>query len=190
MSETTTATASPAHERYSGLQIALHWATAIIIIGMIPTGMVMTSLDPSPFKNLLYELHKSFGLIIVGLTAIRLVTRWLSGAPPLVPMSPVKRAAAKATHIMLYALLVLAPLSGWAATSACCAPVNLFWSIPLTLPVSGGFDVAKRIFAVHYGLTLALAGLLLLHAAAALHHHYALRDLTLRRMLPGSGGTR
>lgn len=183
-------TATPAQERYTGLQIALHWATAIIILGMIPTGIVMTSIGPSQLKNTLYELHKSFGLIVIGLTAIRLVARRFSGAPPLVPMSPLKRTAAKATHIMLYALMVLAPLSGWAATSACCAPVNLFWSIPLTLPVSGGFDVAKRIFAVHFGLTLALAALLLLHAAAALHHHYFVRDETLRRMLPGSGRAR
>ncbi|MCG6121803.1 MAG: cytochrome b [Microvirga sp.] len=187
---TVTSPARTRPERYSGLQIALHWATAIIILGMIPTGLVMTSLDPSPLVNLLYELHKSFGLIVVGLTVIRLATRWVAGAPPLVPMPAIKRVAAKATHILLYALMLLTPLAGWAATSACCAPVNLFWSVPLTLPISGGFPVAEPIFVAHKIFAVMLAALLLLHAAAALHHHYALRDATLRRMLPGSGRVR
>lgn len=182
----TTANARAASEGYTGLQIALHWIIAVIIVGMIPTGLVMTRLGPSPLTNLLYELHKSFGLIVIGLTLIRLVARRLSGAPPLVPMSAAKRAAAKATHVLLYALMAIAPLTGWAATSACCAPVNLFWSIPLTLPIGGGFPVAAPIFVAHKVSTFALAGLLLLHAAAALHHHYFLRDETLRRMLPGS----
>lgn len=188
MTETTPAHAS--RDRYSGLQIALHWATAIIILGTIPVGLVMTRLGPSALTNLLYEVHKSFGLIVIGLTVIRLVARRVSGAPPLVPMPAVKRVAAKVTHILLYALLILTPLAGWAATSACCAPVNLFWSLPMTLPVGGGFPVAEPIFVAHKLLAITLAALLLLHAAAALHHHYFLRDATLRRMMPGSDGPR
>ncbi len=178
---------SPA--RYAPVQILIHWVTAIIILGMFPVGLVMTRLGPSTLTNLLYELHKSFGLIVIGLALIRIVIRLTKGAPPLVPGMPRwQRLAAIWSHRALYALIVLVPLSGWAATSACCAPVNLFWTIPLTLPVSGGFDVADPIFLAHNILAVTLALLLLTHAGAALHHHYMRRDDTLRRMLPRSGG--
>lgn len=173
--------------RYSGLQILLHWATVALILVQIPVGLIMTGLDDGTAKNTLYELHKSFGLTLVGLVAIRLAVRATVGAPPLVPGLPAwQRAAARGSHYALYALLVAVPLAGWAGTSACCAPVNLFWTVPLTLPVGGGMEAAKSIFAVHEILAFALAALVLVHASAALHHHYVRRDETLRRMLPVS----
>jgi cytochrome b561 len=177
--------AAPA--RYSTLQITIHWLTAIIILGMIPVGLTMTRLGPGPTTNLLYELHKSFGLIVIGLAVIRIVVRLRTGAPPIVTtIPPWQRIAARGTHLALYALIVLVPLVGWIATSTCCPPVNLFWTIPLTLPVDGGMEASKPIFLVHKILAVSLAGILLLHASAALHHHYVKKDDTLRKMLPGS----
>ena len=85
----------------------------------------------------------------------------------------------------MYILIVLVPLAGWTATSACCAPVNLFWTIPVTLPIEGGMDAAKPIFRIHDTLALTLTAIVLVHAAAALHHHFVRRDPTLLRMWPG-----
>jgi cytochrome b561 len=172
--------------RYSTLQIAIHWITVVIILGMIPVGITMTRLGPGPTTNLLYELHKSFGLIVIGLAVIRIAVRLTKGAPPIVATIPAwQRIAARGSHLALYALLVLVPLVGWIATSTCCPPVNLFWTIPVTLPFEGGMDASKPIFLVHRILAISLAGLLLLHAGAALHHHYVIKDDTLRKMLPG-----
>jgi cytochrome b561 len=95
-----------------------------------------------------------------------------------------QRAAAHGSHIALYILIVLVPVLGWAGTSACCAPVNLFWTVPLTLPVPGGMETAERIFALHKAMALTLAGIVVIHVAAALYHHLIRRDDTLRRMLP------
>jgi cytochrome b561 len=182
-----TPTPVTATARYSTLQIAIHWISAIIILGMFPIGLVMTRLGPGPTTNLLYELHKSFGLIVIGLALIRIAVRAISGAPPILQtIPPWQRIAARGTHVALYILILLVPLTGLAATSACCAPVNLFWSIPMTLPIYGGFAVAKPIFLLHNVFSVTLAGILLLHAGAALHHHYVKKDDTLRRMLPGS----
>ncbi len=173
-------------QRYSGFQIALHWIIALIIVGMVPVGLVMTRLDPSNLTNLLYELHKSFGLIVFGLVMIRIVARLVLGAPPLEPGMPRWQiTAARFSHGALYVLMVLVPLTGWAATSACCAPVNLFWTIPLTLPIGGGFDTAGPIFLLHNIFTMAMVVLVLVHAAAALYHHYSMKDDTLRKMMPG-----
>ncbi len=171
---------------YSGAQKALHWAVAALVLAMVPIGIAMTTIGDGALKNNLYEVHKSLGVITLALVAVRLALRWRRGTPPPVPGLPAwQRAAAHLSHIALYGLLVAAPLTGWLGVSACCPPVNLFWAVPVTLPVGGGFEVAKPILAIHDVLTLALAGVVALHVAAALHHHLGRRDETLRRMLPG-----
>jgi len=188
-SDASTAKAAPAipERRYSGIQIALHWVIALVIIGMIPVGLVMTRLDPSTLTNLLYEIHKSFGLIVFGLAVVRIGARFALGVPPLAPNMPHWQIrAARISHAALYVLIILVPLTGWAATSACCAPVNLFWAIPLTLPIGGGFETAGPIFLLHNIFTMTLIALVLLHSLAALYHHYGLKDGTLRKMMPGA----
>lgn len=172
---------------YSGAQKALHWTVAVLVLAMVGLGLAMTAIGPGPAKNTLYELHKSVGLVVLALMVPRAALRWRRGAPPLVPGLPAwQRAAAHASHGALYGLLVAVPLLGWAGVSACCPPVNLFWTLPLTLPVGGGFAAAKPILAVHDILALSLAGVVAIHVAAALWHHLVRRDETLRRMLPGS----
>lgn len=175
----------PTPESYSPAQKALHWAVALLIAALVPVGLTMTRLEPGSLANTLYELHKSVGLLVFALALGRAALRLVRGAPPLVPgLPPWQRAAAHGSHLALYVLIVLVPVLGWAGASACCPPVNLFWSVPLTLPVSGGMETAKRIFALHEAMALTLAGIVLIHAAAALHHHLVRRDGTLRRMLP------
>jgi cytochrome b561 len=165
---------------YSTLQKTLHWAMAILIAIMIAVGITMRNIGEGPVTNLLYELHKSTGLLILGLALLRIVVRLRRGAPSLEPGIPApQRLAAYASHYALYALIVLTPLAGWTATSACCAPVNFFWTVPVTLPVSGEEAWWKAVFRIHFVLALSLAAIALIHASAALR-----RDRTLRRMLP------
>ncbi|MGP9819250.1 cytochrome b [Salinarimonas sp. NSM] len=171
--------------RYAAVQIWIHWLTALVIVGMIAAGLTMTRIGPGTLTNALYELHKSFGLIVVGLVVLRLVARAVHGAPAHAPMPGWQLLAARISHVALYLLLVVVPLSGWAATSACCAPVNLFWSVDMTLPVARGFDVARPIFVVHNYAAYLLAFVVLVHAGAALQHHYLRRDDTLARMTGG-----
>lgn len=173
---------------YSPAQKWLHWSmAALIVLVMIPAGLTMTRLGEGETTNTLYELHKSFGLILFGLAVTRAAIRLGRGAPPLEPgIPPWQRFAAMVSHYALYMLIVLVPLTGWAATSACCAPVNLFWTVPLTLPVPGGEDLAKAIFRLHYGFVYTLMAIVAVHVAAALQHHFIRRDRTLVRMLPGA----
>lgn len=175
---------------YSGLQKALHWGSALLIAALLGVGLFMTGLPwGSGTKNLLYEAHKSLGLVLAGLVALRVAVRAARGAPPLPGGLPAwQRRAAHASHLALYVLIVLVPLTGWAGTSACCAPVKLFWTFPLTLPVGGGMEAGKAILAVHGWLAYALAAVVAVHVAGALQHEVVRRDGTLRRMLPGSRG--
>ena len=82
---------------------------------------------------------------------------------------------------------MLVPVAGWTATSAGYPPVRYFWTLPVTLPIEQNEDWANRVYWLHAVLALALALVALVHAGAALHHHFVRRDRTLLRMLPGTG---
>jgi cytochrome b561 len=183
---------APCNDAYLPIQKALHWLMAALIFVLVPVGISIANiLKPGPVTNALYEVHKSLGLTVFGLALIRIAVRWRNGAPPLVPGLPAwQRTAAIVSHYGLYLLVVLVPLSGWTATSVCCAPVNLYWTVPVTLPFSGGMEAAAPIFLVHNTLALTLTALILVHISAALHHHFWRRDETLMRMLPGPARTR
>ncbi|KQT19806.1 cytochrome B [Methylobacterium sp. Leaf399] len=169
---------------YSTSQKALHWGIALLILVQVPLALAMTNVGEGALQNQLYEWHKSFGLVALALVAARVLVRLSRGAPGAEAGLPTwQRRAAGVSHAALYGLIVLVPLLGWAGTSACCAPVNLFWSVPLTLPISGGMPVGERILGVHTVAAFALVALVALHTAAALHHHLVRRDGTLRRML-------
>jgi cytochrome b561 len=176
---------------FSAVQKWLHWTMAALIVLMVAVGLTMTRLGEGPVTNFLYELHKSVGLTLFALALVRILVRLARGAPALEPGVPRwHRIAAYTTHYALYVLIVLVPIVGWTATSSCCAPVNLFWTVPLTLPVPGDESFWKTVFPIHYALAFTLVGIALLHISGALQHHFVRRDRTLVRMLPGGHGER
>jgi cytochrome b561 len=181
----------PAREpaRYSSLQKTLHWTMAALIVVMVAVGLTMRRIGDGEFKDTLYELHKSIGVILFLLALTRVVVRWRRGAPPLEPGIPAwQRAAAHASHYALYVLIVLLPVAGLIGTSSCCAPVNVFWTVPVTLPVPHEEAFYERVFSVHFALAYALVAVALIHVGGAFQHHFIRRDRTLIRMLPGGHG--
>jgi cytochrome b561 len=173
--------------RYSSAQKLLHWTMAVLIVLMVAIGLTMTNLGEGPLTNTLYELHKSLGIVVLTLALIRIAVRWTRSAPPLEPMPEWQRKAAYASHYSMYALIVLVPLMGWIATSYCCKPVKLFWTVPVSLPIPDAptMEAARPLFLIHFTLAFTLAAIATIHVTAALHHHFVRRDATLRRMLPG-----
>lgn len=172
-------------QHWGALSIALHWLTVGLIVGLALVGLVMTELANSPLKISVYSLHKSFGLTVLGLTLLRLLWRLLAGAAEPVPGTPRWQAwVANAVHTTLYLLLLTMPLSGWLFNSAAGFPLK--WFGLFALPKLSGYDPVIKQFAreTHETLFYVLTVLVLLHAAAALKHHYRDRDLTLRRMWP------
>ena len=172
-------------ERWGFVSIGLHWLTLLLILGLATVGLLMDELPTSPLKIQVYALHKSFGLTVLALTLLRLLWRLVAGAPQPVPGMPRwQQWAASGTHGLLYALLLAMPLSGWLYNSAAGFPLKWFGLV--SLPKLTGFNTEVKHYAgeTHETLFYVLAGLLLLHAAAALKHHYIDRDSTLKRMLP------
>lgn len=171
---------------YAGVQKFLHWLMAILVVVMVGVGLALPRIGPGPVTNFLYEVHKSNGMLVLALVLVRLLVRWRFGAPPLVPDMPGwQRWAAGTSHVLLYALLILVPIAGWVATSACCRPVNFLWTVPATLPVPADNALAKQVFQLHFAMAFVLIGVVAVHVCAAIHHHVIRRDDTLRRMLPG-----
>ena len=179
--------------RYHTVAIILHWVIALGILVQIVMGLAMTHLAiPIGLKFQLYQLHKSIGITV--LLAVFLRAAWrLANRPPALPatMPALERFAAEATHWLLYALMFALPLTGWAevTVSPYHIPTVLFRLVPWPdFPGLVGFAGNKLADAiatfVHTRLAFVLMGLLGLHAAAALRHHFLLRDGILRRMLP------
>ena len=169
---------------YSNGAITLHWLTAVLIAANLLLGLSMVPLPISPQKLYWYQWHKWIGVTVFLLTCARLAWRWANPVPPPVPMAEWQRRAAAATHILLYALLLTIPVSGWVYSSATGVQVVYLGLVPLPDLVPKDHALAEALKAVHVSLNFLLFLLVCVHAAAALKHHFVDRDPALTRMLP------
>jgi len=170
--------------RYTGTAIALHWLLAAAIFANLGLGVYMHELPISPLQLTLFSWHKSAGITILALSALRLLWRLAHAPPPDLPMPAWQRRAAHAVHRALYVLFFAVPLAGWGYSSAAGFPVVLFGVLALPDWVPAGEDLAETFKAWHKALALALGALVLLHIAAALKHQYVDRDGLLHRIWP------
>lgn len=161
----------------------LHWIIAVIVIGLVPVGISLGSLPRGVIQNTAYDLHRSFGAVVLALVAIRLATRLVCGVPPpelTLPRWQVR--ASTAVHWLLYALLFIVPLLGWAGTSAFGARITVFWLFTLPPLLEKDRDLSSILLGVHQIAALTLAAVFLLHIAAALHHRFVRHDGVMGRM--------
>lgn len=172
-------------EDWDAIARLFHWSTAALIIVMMVLGWLAVTAPMSPWKIQLFNWHKSLGLFVLTWVALRLAWRLTHPAPPPPEtMSSPERWAARLTHGGLYLLLLAMPLSGWIINSAADFPLKWFglFRVPqLVAPDKSLQDAAE---AVHYAIFWLIAVLVVIHAAAALFHHFVRRDNVLRRMLP------
>ncbi|NWH09279.1 MAG: cytochrome b [Alphaproteobacteria bacterium] len=180
-------------QRYTSVAIFLHWLIALFILGQIAGGLYVSDM-PSGAEGrfALFQLHKSFGLTILGLTLLRILWRLVNPVPPLPEaMAMWEKILARLTHLAFYALMLAMPLSGWALVSSASRAVPTYFFGLFEVPHLPGLkglenqrEVAGQISEMHELLAFLTLGLLLLHIAAALKHHYFDRDDVLTRMLP------
>lgn len=175
--------------RYSPTAIALHWILAIALATLFGVGLYMADLPFSPQRLKLYNWHKWAGVTILLLSLVRVSWR-LTHRPPALPttvtagMPAWQQMAYHATHGALYALFFIVPLVGWAYSSAAGFPIVLFGVLPLPDLVPADKALAALIKPWHALTAYAMAGLALMHIAAALKHHWVDRDGLMQRMVP------
>ncbi len=172
-------------DRWGGISQLLHWTVVVLILVMAYLGLTMGDLPNGPDKIQTYALHKSIGITILGLVALRLLWRFYAGTPHPVPGSPRwQERIASITHWAIYALLFSIPLSGWVLNSAAGFPLQWFHLINLPHIVGKSHDLHDQAAEAHEIMFWILVLLIVAHAAAAFYHHLFQRDATLARMLP------
>jgi cytochrome b561 len=171
-------------KRFGFVSIANHWLVALLIIGMLSLGLYLADLPKGPWKGQLFTIHKSFGILVLMLGAARIGWRLGNMLPgPVDTSRPLLRKIARLLHVLLMAMMLALPLSGWAMSSAGEHPVSFFGLFTLPPLLAADKDLARVLGDVHEALAWTLMALLVLHVGAALQHHFIARDATLRRML-------
>lgn len=187
MDELTASPSTNAAAAYDAVSVSLHWVLAALIGVTFLVGVYMADLAFSPTRLRLYNWHKWAGMVVLALSAARLVWRSAGHRPPPLPsgIAAWQVAAYRGTHLVFYMLFLVVPLLGWLYTSAVGVPV--VWlgllALPDLVPLDKPFgeEVLKPLHSV---AAYALAGIVVLHTAAALKHHFIDRDHLLARMWP------
>jgi cytochrome b561 len=170
---------------YGAVAKLLHWSIVILIIAQYLVIESAEELADGPEKLEAITLHKSVGMLVFGLAIARIVWKFASsGQPAPVPMPRAQRAVAAAGHGLLYLLILAQPLTGWLMSSTAGYPTGFFGLFEFPMLVGKNHDAHEFSEELHEVLFSVLATVALLHALAALYHHFLLRDETLRRMLP------
>lgn len=173
------------HARYGIVAQVLHWLIAALIVVMFGLGWYMSDLPLGQRKFELYQLHKSLGITILALAVVRLLWRLFNPAPPLpAHLKPWERTAAHLNHALLYAMLFVQPMIGFLQSNAANFPVVWWGTVRLPTVIGSDEALADRLLEVHVWNSRLLLALVLIHAGAALRHHFILKDDVLRRMLP------
>lgn len=173
-------------EGYGRIARLLHWGMAVLVIGLLAVGLIMTGMPLNPDKLALYGWHKSIGITVLGLALVRLSWRWLNITPPLPGHTGrAQRLAANGAHCLLYVLLLAMPLSGWLMSSAAGFPVAVYGWFHMPDLVSADKELRLLSNTLHELGAYLFIALISLHIIAALYHHLIYKDSTLTRMLYG-----
>lgn len=179
--ESEAATAASAwHYRVSA--IPLHWSMALLLIAMSILGFCMVSVEDEPGSVWFFDTHNSVGLIMAFVIAVRVAWRLMNRPEALPAAVPAwQRRLASVTQAMLYAMMVLMPLTGYLGSSYGTAGVELFgvatpqWTLP-------DQEKANLFFSVHSTLIWVLMITVVVHLVGALRHLFIARDGVFQRM--------
>jgi cytochrome b561 len=167
--------------RHTRLTRILHWLTAGFVFTMLVVGFVMVN-SLGEYSRLVM-VHKSIGVVILVVVAVRIVNRVTHRAPALpATVGPVERKLVVVSELTLYALLVAQPLVGWAMVSASGQPVVVFGSVRLPRIAPFDAELFSLLRQTHSIIAFALVAAVAAHISAVLLHTLALRDGMLSRM--------
>lgn len=169
---------------YSAGSKWLHWIVAVLVLMMLSFGFFLKDV-PEQFQSTAYMMHKSIGLTIFFLMALRLFWIVYTGKPEL-PFS-IPRWEKMLSHfvqVSMYVFLFAMPLAGWVMSVAKDRVPSFFGLFPMPLygvPVSD--ELAEWMAEAHEIIAYILIGLIVLHVAGALKHQFINKDKVMRRML-------
>jgi cytochrome b561 len=173
------------HLHYGTTAKVFHWLIVALLAVQFPIGWLMPDVHRGP-PGTPMTFHISFGILILLLTAGRLV--WRLGYP-VAPESSLpgwQRISSEVLHWMLYVMVLATTLSGWLFASFRGWSVSFFYLLPLPMLVTANPAGIKAIDGLHQAAEWTLLALVGFHIAAALAHIFVYRDQVMNRMLPNS----
>ncbi len=176
---------------YGALAMSFHWLTAVLVLTafILGPGGSETRIY-SPAKDFDRNLHEVIGLTVLSLTVLRLAWRAWQGTPEPVPAPRWMMLVSKLVQGLLYVLLVIVPLTAISGAWLSGHPLTLGMLGNIPSPLPDVHSVGRAIAVVHGYLGDVIVWVAGLHAAAALFHHFVLRDAVLVSMLPQRWRTR
>ncbi|MEQ8736531.1 MAG: cytochrome b [Rhodospirillaceae bacterium] len=187
-------------ERWGTVSITLHWMFAALVAVQVPIGFWLSRAAPQAritgddwLLLWLEQIHHSMGFVILFVAAVRMSWRLSHISPDAPPAPAYQTALAHLTHITLYALMIVFPLSGWAGSSLIGSeqfpvPINFFGLEMVGLDFLRSLDPPFNTFRLYRDIHIYcwyVGGFVLgLHVLAALYHHFVVKDNVLHRMLP------
>ena len=171
-------------ETYGSLSRFLHWAIVLLILPQYFLVEAAEELPNGLEKLQLMTWHKSLGMLVLLLALVRIAWKVMNKGLPGPIGAAWQRKAAAAGHGLLYLLILAQPLTGWIISSSANYPVTLFNWFQFPAIVGENHDLHELMEEVHEVLFFTLLAVAAVHVAAALYHHFVLRDGVLRRMLP------
>jgi cytochrome b561 len=175
-------------EAYGSLAKFLHWAIVLLIFGQwLLAEAAEDAGKGTPERASLMGWHISFGMLVLVLALVRIGWKFVNKGQPAVLGEVVwQRNAAAAGHGLLYLLILAQPISGWLVVSTGGSGPVFFGLFEFPALTAENHDFHETMEGVHKWLFNTLVAVALVHVAAALYHHWVLKDATLRRMLPFS----
>jgi len=174
--------------RYSNMNQALHWITAGCMFAILPLAWVMVNAkEGAPFTGALFNWHKTLGVIVLIVTAFRIVWRFFDPPPAYPPrVAAADHTLAQIAYWLFFAVLIFMPVTGFLTSAYGGHPLKLFNWIPTPQPVGKDKELSDFFGSLHIAGQWAVYALIALHLAAVVIHAIWGRDGLLGRMLPAS----
>lgn len=172
-------------KKYGILMKFIHWSVALLFIAQFCLIYRRWALpEDAPQKIQYILLHKSFGVLLLGLALVYLIVRHLGQRPAWPAQMPKhERWLARLTHIGLAITMFAMPISGLLMSGLGGNLVKFFgYPLPTLLPVNKA--LSGQFYNAHVWISYTIIGLFALHVIGALVHHFIRKDDVLRRMLP------
>ncbi len=169
-------------KRYHFVLVILHWLlAAMIIMGLIMGGNVLSvTPNTAPEKIFFLRMHMSAGMLILGFMLIRLIVRFFTDKPPHADIgNALLNKLGRATHYLLYLVVILLAGSGLATANLAGLPDIVFGGSGAPLPVS--FDEYPPRIA-HGILSFVLILLIIGHVTAFVYHQFIRKDKLFSRI--------
>jgi cytochrome b561 len=172
--------------RYSALNQALHWITALCMFAILPLAWVMTNAQTHPsVQHATYNWHKTLGLIVLLLTMFRFVWRFVDKPPPYpARVAAWDRSLAHLAYFLFFAVMIWMPVTGFIDSAYDGYPIKLFNLIPTPEIFPKNVRMERTFAALHSLGQWPTYALIVLHLTAVAFHLIWGKDGVLGRMLP------